>query len=105
MFFKFEKKGVVIVNTKQLYNGKVEIFPLINGSMAEILVKLKKPGIYNLGKASCKSTITVIVGRIIIDGVVLEGGGKTTILEGKRIDVQTDVYSEYKMETDKYHSK
>lgn len=95
----------MIVNTKQLYDGKVEIFSLINGNMAEILVKLKKPGIYNLGKASCKSIITVIVGRIIIDGIVLERGEKTTILKGKRIDVQTDVYSEYKMETDQYHSK
>lgn len=105
MFFKFEKKGVVIVNTKQLYNGKVEICSLINGNMAKILVKLKKPGIYNLGQTSCESTVTVMVGKIIIDGVVLVGGQKTTISEGKRIDVQTDVYSEYKMETDQYHSK
>lgn len=78
------------------------MYSSINGNFAKVLVKLKKPGIYNLGQASCESIITVIVGRIIIDGVVLEGSEKMTILEGKRIDVQTDVYSEYKMKTDQY---
>jgi len=96
---------VFIVDAKKLYNGKVEIYSSINSNFAKVLVKLKKPGTYNLGKASCKSIITVETGKVIVNGVGLDKDQKMTIQKGERIDVQTAIYSEYKMETDQYGLK
>jgi len=90
------------VDAKKLYNGRVEIYSSINGNFAKVLIKLKKPGIYNLGQASCKSTITVKTGKIIVNGIELDKDQEKILIKGERIEIQTEIYSEYEMKTDKY---
>jgi len=93
------------MDAKKLYNGKVAFYSSINGNMAEVLVKINQPGIYNLGQASCESIIVVKKGKVIVNGIELNAGQSVVIQKGERIDVKTDTYSEYEMKTDQYCSR
>ena len=92
-----------IANMKRidLYDGKVKTFSSIKGNEALSIVIIK-PGKYDLGKASCDGTITVIEGTVFINGLMIEEKRKTTIRKGEDIKITTEDVSVYLMETNKY---
>lgn len=84
-----------------LYGGKVKTFSSIKGHEAVSIV-LIKPGKYDLGKASCDGTITVIEGTVFINGLMIEESRKLTIRKGEETKVRTEDVAVYLMETNKY---
>ena len=84
-----------------LFEGKVKTFSSIKGHEAASIVIIK-PGKYDLGKATCDGTITVIEGTVFIDGVMIEEGRKMAIRKGEDIKVKTEDVAIYLINTNKY---
>lgn len=92
-----------IANMKRidLYDGKVKTFSSIKGHEAVSIV-LIKPGKYDLGKASCDGTITVIEGTVFINGLMIEESRKIPIRKGEDTKITTEDFAVYLMKTTKY---
>lgn len=84
-----------------LYDGKVKTLSSIKGHEAWSIV-LIKPGKYDLGKATCDGTITVIEGTAFINGLMIEENRKITIRKGENTIVKSEEIAVYLMETNKY---